>query len=293
MRLLPHMRFPILCALALVSAPLAGQQAGTWDLVARTFARATPATGAVYRLTFPRSDLAVKVGDVTVQPALALTSWAAFAGATNAADVMGDLVLTEPELPVVTASLLGSGFDVTAIHHHLLGEAPRIYYLHYHGRGPAADLAANLRAALTRTGTPLGPPAPAAATAATFDTAAVFAALGEHGRVTADVASVGVATSGSHPTMDGRPVPLAQGVATAINIQSVTPARAVATGDFVVTGERLRPLLRALTISGIRVTAVHNHLVGEEPRAFFVHFWADGAPLAVARGLKVAIDSAK
>jgi hypothetical protein len=287
------MRFPILSALALLSATLAGQQAGTWDLVARTFARATPATGAVYRLTFPRSDLAVKVGDVTVQPALALTSWAAFAGATNAADVMGDLVLTEPELPVVTASLLGSGFDVTAIHHHLLGEAPRIYYLHYHGRGPAADLAANLRAALTRTGTPLGPPAPAAATAATFDTAAVFATLGEHGRVTADVASVGVATSGSHPTMDGRLVPLAQGVATAINIQSVTPARAVATGDFVVTGERLRPLLRALSISGIRVTAVHNHLVGEEPRAFFVHFWADGAPLAVARGLKVAIDSAK
>jgi len=287
------MRFPILYALALVSAPLAGQQAGTWDLVARTFARATPATGDVYRVTFPRSDLVVKVGDVTVQPALALTSWAAFAGATDAADVMGDLVLTEPELPVVTASLLGSGFDVTAIHHHLLGEAPRIYYLHYHGRAPAADLAANLRAALTRSGTPLGPPAPAAATAATFDTAAVFAALGEHGRVTADVASVGVATSGSHPTMDGRPVPLAQGVATAINIQSVTPARAVATGDFVVTGERLRPLLRALSISGIRVTAVHNHLVGEEPRAFFVHFWADGAPLAVARGLKVAIDSAK
>jgi len=287
------MRFPMLCALAFVTAPLAGQQAGPWDLVARTFARPTPATGDVYRVTFPRSDLAVKVGDVTLQPALALTSWAAFAGATDAADVMGDLVLTEPELPVVTASLLGAGFEVTAIHHHLLGEAPRIYYLHYHGRGPAADLAGTLRAALTRTGTPLGPPAPAGATAAAFDTAALFTALGEHGRVTGDVASVGVATSGSHPTMDGRPVPLAQGLATAINIQSVTPARAVATGDFVVTGARLRPLLRALTTAGIRVTAVHNHLVDEEPRAFFVHFWADGAPLAVARGLKTAIDSAK
>ncbi|HXI32686.1 MAG TPA: DUF1259 domain-containing protein [Gemmatimonadales bacterium] len=287
------MRFPTLCALALVTAPLAGQQAGPWDLVARTFARATPATGDVYRVTFPRSDLAVKVGDVTLQPALALTSWAAFAGATDAADVMGDLVLTEAELPIVTASLLDAGFEVTAIHHHLLGEAPRIYYLHYHGRGPAADLAGTLRTTLSRTGTPLGPPGPAAATAATLDTAALFAALGEHGRVTGDVASVGVATSGSHPTMDGRLVPLAQGLATAINIQSVTPARAVATGDFVVTGARLRPLLRALTMSGIRVTAVHNHLVGEEPRAFFIHFWADGAPLAVARGLKVAIDSAK
>ena len=93
--------------------------------------------------------------------------------------------------------------------------------------------------------------------------------------------------------LDGRPVPLAQGLATAINIQSVTAVRAVATGDFVVTGARLRPLLRALTMSGIRVTAVHNHLVGEEPRAFFVHFWGDAAPLALARGLKAAIDSAK
>jgi hypothetical protein len=287
------MRCATLCAFVFISTPLAGQQAGAWDAVARVFGRATPATGDVYRVAFPRSDLAVRVGDVTVQPAFALTSWAAFAGALDAADVMGDLVLTEPELSVVTASLLGSGFEVTAIHHHLLGEAPRIYYLHYHGRGPAADLAGNLRAALTRTGTPLGAPAPATATAATFDTAAVFATLGEHGRVTGDVASVGVATSGSHPTMDGRPVPLAQGLATAINIQGVTPARAVATGDFVVTGDRLRPLLRALTIAGIRVTAVHNHLVGEEPRAFFVHFWADGAPLALARGLKVAIDSAK
>src|SRR5205807_7286131 len=118
----------------------------------RTFARPTPATGDVYRVTFPRSDLAVKVGDVTLQPALALTSWAAFASAGDAADVMGDLVLTEPELPDVTAGLLGTGFEITAIHHHLLGEAPRIYYLHYHGRGPAADLAGTLRSALGRTG---------------------------------------------------------------------------------------------------------------------------------------------
>ncbi|HEY6854372.1 MAG TPA: DUF1259 domain-containing protein [Gemmatimonadales bacterium] len=287
------MRSAICCALVAVAAPLAAQQPGTWDLVARTFARSTPAGGDVYRVTFPRTDLVVKVGDVTVRPALALTSWAAFAGAPDSADVMGDLVLTEPELPVVTASLLGAGFEVTAIHHHLLGEAPRIFYLHYHARGTAADLAANLRGALARTGTPLGPLPPAAATAATFDTAALFTALGEHGRTSGDVASVGVATSGSHPTMDGHALALAQGLATGINIQSVTPARAVATGDFVVTGPRLRPLLRALTMAGIRVTAVHNHLVGEEPRAFFVHFWADGAPLAVARGLKAAIDSAK
>lgn len=287
------MRHSMLCLLTLAAAPLTAQQAGAWDPVARVFGRPTPATGEVYRVTFPRTDLVVKVGDVTVQPALALTSWAAFAGTPDSADVMGDLALTEPEVGAVTAILLGAGFDVTAIHHHLLGEAPRLYYLHYHGRGPAADLASGLKAALGRSGTPLGSAPTVAARAAPLDTAALFAALGVHGRVSGDVASVGLATSGSHPLMDGRPVPLAQGVGTAINIQSVTAARAVATGDFVVTGARLRPLLRALTMSGIRVTAVHNHLVGEEPRAFFVHFWGDGVPLTLARGLKAAIDSAQ
>ena len=287
------MRCSALCALALVTAPLAGQQAGPWDLVARTFGRPTPATGDVYRVTFPRTDLVVKVGDLIVQPALALTSWAAFAGTPDSGDVMGDLALTEPEVAGVAASLLGAGFEVTAIHHHLLGEAPRIYYLHYHGRGPAADLASAVKVALGRTTTPTGPPAAPAATAAALDTTALFAALGTRGRMTGDVVSVSIPTSGSHPTMDGRAVPLAQGLATAINIQSVTATRAVSTGDFVVTGARLRPLLRALINAGIRVTAVHNHLVGEEPRAFFIHFWGDGEPLALARGLKTAIDSAK
>lgn len=287
------MRTSALYLLTLAAAPLAAQQAGPWDVVARAFGRPTPAPGEVYRVTFPRTDLVVKVGDVTVQPALALTSWAAFAGTPDTADVMGDLALTEPEVGAVTASLLGSGFDVTAIHHHLLGEAPRIFYLHYHARGPAADLATGLKTALGRTSTPLANAPTAAASAAPLDTAALFAALGVHGRVSGDVASVGLATSGSHPMMDGRAVPLAQGVGTAINIQSVTAGRAVATGDFVVTGARLRPLLRALTMSGIRVTAVHNHLVGEEPRAFFVHFWGDAAPLTLARGLKAAIDSAQ
>lgn len=287
------MRYSTLCCFTLLAAPLAAQQAGPWDLVARTFGRPTPASGDAYRVNFPRTDLAVKVGDVTIQPALALTSWAAFAGAGDSADVMGDLVLTELELPSVTASLLAANFEVTAIHHHLLGEAPRIYYLHYHGRGPAAALASNLKEALGRSGTPLASPPTPSAAAAALDTAALFGALGVHGRVTGDVASVGVATSGSHATMDGRAIPLAQGLGTAINIQSVTANRVVATGDFVVSGARLRPLLRALTISGIRVTAVHNHLVGEEPRAFFVHFWGDGEPLALARWLKAAIDSAK
>src|SRR5256885_7055342 len=171
----------------IVCRPLAAQQQPSpWDPVARALGKSGAIPGETYRATFPRSDLQVRVGDVAVTPALALPSWAAFAGSADTADVMGDLVLAEREVPIVTNGLLGAGFDVTGIHHHLLGESPRVVYLHYHGHGPAVQLATRLRQGLTRTATPLteAAPAPAAPPAARgpLDTAALFAALPGHRR---------------------------------------------------------------------------------------------------------------
>jgi len=285
----------LLFCVTLTSTALLAQQPGArWDSVAQALGRSGGGAGEHYRATFPRSDLRVRVGDVAVAPALALTSWAGFAGSADTADVMGDLVLTEREVPVVTRGLLGAGFDVTGIHHHLIGETPRVFYLHYHGRGPAVQLAARLREALARTATPMGEPAAATRpTSVTLDTAALFAALGAHGRLAGNVAQVGVPTSGSAVTLDGRALPAALGVNTAINLQGVTARRAVTTGDFVLTAARVQPTVRALEEGGIRVTAIHNHLIGESPAAYFVHFWGDGEPLTLARELKAAIDSAR
>src|SRR5881397_2277347 len=164
----------VLAVLVVCTGPLSGQQQPSpWGLVARALGKSGAPPGETYRATFPRSDLRVRVGDVAIAPALALTSWAAFAGSADSADVMGDLVLTEREVPVVVSGLLGAGFDVTAIHHHLLGEAPRVLYLHYHGRGTAVPLAARLREVLSRTATPLAEPAVAPRPApVTLDTAA-------------------------------------------------------------------------------------------------------------------------
>src|SRR6266480_7725355 len=129
-----------LAMLVVCTGPLTGQQQPSpWGLVARALGKSSAPPGETYRATFARSDLRVRVGDVAVTPALALTSWAAFAGSADTADVMGDLVLAEREVPIVTNGLLGAGFDVTGIHHHLLGESPRVVYLHYHGHGPAVQ----------------------------------------------------------------------------------------------------------------------------------------------------------
>src|SRR2546423_8367324 len=110
-----------LSVLVVCAAPLAAQQQPSpWGLVARALGKSGAPPGETYRATFPRPDLRVPVGDVAAAPALALTSWAAFAGSAHSADVMGDLALTDPEPPVVFNGLLGAGFAVTAIPHHLL-----------------------------------------------------------------------------------------------------------------------------------------------------------------------------
>src|SRR2546422_1119946 len=127
----------------------------------------------------------------------------------------------------------------------------------------------------------------------TLDTAAVFEPLGVGGRLVSDVAQFGIATSGSRVTLAGRPVPLALGMATALNLQPLSASRALATGDFVLSAERVAPVIQALTAAGIHVTALHNHLVGEEPRAYFVHFLGDGEPVALAKGLRAALDAAR
>src|SRR5207245_5155231 len=133
-------------------------------------------------------------------------------------------------------------------HHPVRGETPRVFYDHFHGRGAAAELAAKLHAALALTATPLGttPPSTSAApTRASLDTAALFAALGVHGRLAGDVAQVSVPTSGSQASLDGRPIPAALGMNTAINVEPFAPGRAAAAGDFVLTSAPLRRVLRA------------------------------------------------
>jgi hypothetical protein len=274
-----------------------GASAGDWSAVDRALGRPGKAQpGEVQKYGFPRSDLHVAVGGVAVKPALALGSWVAFkrtGSADGQAMAMGDLVLTEAEVPAVLAKLQAGGIQQTALHNHLQHESPRVMYLHIEGRGEPAKLAEAIHAALEATKTPAAAPAPTALSAPfALDTAALARALQRTGTVTGGVYQVSVSRA-EQIRMEGMDIPPAMGVATAINFQPTGGGKAATTGDFVLTAEEVNPVLRTLEQQGIAVTALHSHMLTEEPRLFFMHFWANDDALRLARGLRMALERTK
>jgi hypothetical protein len=285
----------------LAAAFLTAQQApvSPWQAVERSLGRAGEERDGVHRVAFPRTDLRVRAGGVNIRAALALTSWAAFQKSGNATMVMGDLVLLAGEVSPVVSKLSEGGIEITALHNHLLGEQPRVMYAHFHGHGDAAQLAATLRAALVVTGTPLTTPRPrppgpfladdpkATAQAAELDK--LRRILGYEGRI----AQTGVfgftipraeTITGAGGTLGPR-----MGLGTAINFQT-EGSGAATTGDFVLVASEVQPVIRALRAHGIEVTALHNHMLDEQPRLFFLHFWGRGDAEQLARGLRAALD---
>ena len=275
---------------AAAAAPVA--QGIDWKAVEQAMGRAgAMQPDDVYKFALPRSDLAVTIAAIRLKPALALGSWVAFKATGSGAVAMGDLVLLEAEVAPVMAALAEGGIAVTAIHHHLLHESPRVYYMHIHGSGDAVTLARAIRAAIALTPTP-PPPAAAAAPAATpmgFDTARIVQALGVAGKLNGTVFQVSVPRPDTIRENDVV-IPPAMGTATALNFQPTGGANAATTGDFVLRGAEVTPVLQALRRHGIEVTAVHNHMLDEEPRLFFVHFWGVGDAVQLATGLRAALD---
>ena len=226
-------------------------------------------TGDVYRLGFPRTDLHVSIAGVEIKPGLALGSWAAFSGNDNDAMVMGDLVLLENELTPVMKKLRASGFDITAVHNHVLNEMPRVIYMHYMGHGKSVELAKSLHAALAESKTPLdkaAPPAPSAEPPAFVKT--IEDIVGSKGRFAGGVLSFGIPRAAAI-TDHGMTLTTAQGVAEAINFQEAGTGKVATTGDFVLIAEEVNPVISALEEHGIEVTALHSHMLTEQPRLFF------------------------
>ncbi len=280
----------VMVVLAPGAAP--AQQSTVWDSVGRVLQASPTPTSGYIRYNFPRRDLTLRVADIAVSPRLALGAWVGFSGTAQHAMLMGDLVVTEAELLPVEAAIDSQHLAVTGIHDHLVGESPRMTYIHVHGEGPAVELARRLDRVLARTATPRGVAAPASAPV-TIDTATVFGTLGTRGTASGSVAQVVVILVSTPVRLHGETVVPALAAGTPLNIQAVTADRIVATGDFAVTGDRVPALLGALASHGITVTAVHNHLIGESPPLYFIHFWADGPPADVLGGLRAAIDAAR
>src|SRR5256714_3066388 len=248
----------------------------------------------VLKFSFPRSDLSVNVGGVTLKPALALGGWVAFKQvAVGQAMAMGDLVLTEDEVSPVVRALQAGGVEQTALHNHVLNETPHVMYMHILARGDPAKIARSIHDALALTKTPLNPPSavsPASAAAIDIDTLGIARTLGIAGKSNGGVYQVSVPRSETIRE-NGMEVPPSMGVATAINFQPTGGGKAAITGDFVLRANEVNPVIRALRGNGIEVTALHSHMLNEEPRLYFMHFWANDDALRLARGLREALDN--
>ena len=268
-----------------------------WRAVDRAIGRpGSMQPGDVQKYSFPRADLHVAVADVEVKPALALGSWVAFkatAAGGGEAMAMGDLVLLESEVAPVMSKLQSMGAEPTALHNHLQRESPAVMYLHIQARGDAVKIAEAVRAALALTKTPSEPPAAATGGAGFgLDTARLASALGYAGKVTGGVYQVSVPRA-DPVRMGGMEIPPAMGVATALNFQPTENGKAAITGDFVLTADEVDPVIRSLRDGGIAVTAVHSHMLGEEPRLFFMHFWGNDDAAKLARTLHTALGHMK
>ena len=251
----------------------------------------TDQPGGVHKFSFPRSDLTVTVDGVPIKPALALGGWVAFMPSGSGAMFMGDLVLTDAEISPVMQRLIADGVEITAVHNHLLRTSVPVFYMHVGGHGDPQKLAETLRAALLLSKTPLSAPAAAPPAQVELDTAAIDKVLGYKGAVNGGVYQFSVPREEAI-SEGGMAIPPAMGTAIAINFEPTGGGKAAITGDFVLLGSEVNPVLKTLREHGIEVTALHSHMINDSPHMFFMHFWANDDAQTLARGIRAALDRA-
>ena len=283
----------ILGAALAASASAACAQDVDWQKVDAAFGRkAAVVSGDVHRYAFPRSDLKVTLDGVSIKPSLALGGWVAFKPMGGEVMAMGDLVLLETEINPVMSKMTENGIAITAVHNHLLRANPATFYMHIGGTGDPVKLATAIKDALGASKTPLGAPTPPAQQPAIeLDTAQLDQIIGAKGTANGGVYQFGVprrdpvSQSGMQLSPAG---PL--GVATGIGFQPTGGGKAAITGDFVMIESEVNPVIKALRSNGIEVTALHSHMLDEQPRLFFMHFWANDDAIKLAKGLRAALD---
>jgi len=287
-------------AIALVSLSACGNSATgqdeeasspDWDAVGQAIGKEGKLMkGDVYRIDLPRSDLQVTSQGVEIKPALSLGSYTAFKdmGDGNAM-VMGDLVLTEDEYNKVISALQDGGIGQTAVHKHLLDETPAIWWTHIQGTGDPVAMAKTIRSALDLTGTPFEESSSSESEDLGFDTSQLDQTIGHTGKTEGGVYKYSIGR-GDSVTEDGMELSPPMGVSTALNFQPTGGGKAAINGDFAMTQDEVEPVIQALRENGIQVVSLHNHMLKEEPRIFFMHFWANDDAQTLAQGLRAALD---
>jgi uncharacterized protein DUF1259 len=278
-------------ALSLGLCSIAAAADADWSKVEQALGKKGSAQpGGVYKFGFPRSDLKVTVDGVSIKPSLALGSWLAFVPTADGAMFMGDLVLTESEISPVMKRLVDNGVEISAVHNHLLRASPAVVYMHVAGHGDPAKQAQVLHDALALSKTPLTAAPAGAPPAIDLDVAAIESALGVKGMNNGGVYQFTVPRA-EQISAHGMAVPASLGTSTAINFQPTGGGKAAITGDFVMVGKEVNPVIKILRTNGIEVTALHSHMIDDSPHLYFMHFWANDDAGKLAKGLRAALDS--
>jgi|SRR5215471_196595 len=286
--------FPIFESHSQQSSSKSASAPSLWKAVDDAMGRAgQDQPDGAHKYSMPRSDMKVTVDGVGIKAGLALGSWADFQKMGDQAVVMGDLVLAENEVGPVMQELGDSGIEITALHNHLIRESPPVMYMHIHGHGDAAHLATAIHGALALTKTPsAAPPATAPQPENAYlqiDQKQIDSILGRSGKDNNGIFQFSISRA-EKITDSGMAVPNSMGVATSLNFQPTGGGKAAITGDFVLTAKEVNPVIKSLRQNGIAVTALHSHMLEEQPRLFFMHFWANDDATKLAKGLRAALD---
>jgi Domain of Unknown Function (DUF1259) len=278
---------PVVAAVALATPTFAAEP--DWSQVAQALGKSGAVqAGGVYRVGFPRTDLKVSLDGVALRTGFAFGGWVAFQPMDTQAMVMGDLVLTQDEVAPVMRKLEEGGIEISALHNHLLRAEPMTLYMHIQGHGDPVKLAGALHAGLALSKTPFAPP-PGTATPANIDMIGIDRIMGYRGQDSGGIYQFGIPRA--QPVTDqGMALPGAMGAAIAINFQPTGFDTAAITGDFVLLATEVNPVIKALQANGIEITALHSHMLDEQPRVFFMHFWANDDARKLAMGLRAALD---
>jgi hypothetical protein len=282
-----------LCGVGLFALADDDHKLDAQKIAAASGAQATP-KGNVVRIEWPRDDVPFKVDGMPLKPFAGLGSWAAFAPAPHGAMMMGDTVVFEDEATPALDAALASGLEVTALHNHFFYDEPKVFFMHIGGHGEPEKLAAGvksvwdaIKAVRKENAAPAKQFKGAAPQAGKIDAASIEQILGHKGQSKDGIVKVSVGREG---TMHKVKVGEAMGLNTWAAF-SGSDELAAADGDFIMTGDEVQPVLKALRKANIHIVALHNHMIGEQPAFFFLHFWGKGPVQELAKGVKSALDA--
>jgi hypothetical protein len=256
--------------------------------------KAAVSPDGVVRISWPRTDVAVTVDGVSLRPFAGLGSWAAFQQTPHGAMIMGDQVVFQDEVSPAMDAAFAAGLEVTALHNHFFYDTPRVFFMHIGGTGDPERLAAGVKAlwdAIKQVRAARAQPAAhfAGETPAPGRISAgpLEKILGRKSETQDGVIKITISRLG---TMHGTSVAGSMGLTTWAAFSGSDTLAAV-DGDFIMTGDEVQPVLRALRTGGINIVALHNHMISEVPTLYFTHFWGKGPPEGLARAVRAALDA--